>query len=189
MVSLHPIVDKGLQKGDPNFQGGTLKCLCSSNPVEIKLKGNVLHQHLCGCSQCWRPKGALFSQVAVIPDGNVEVTKNKDKLEIVDKNATILRYACKDCGAHLYGPIEKDHAFKGLSFVHTDLSDDKGWQEPQFAAFVSSLTEQGYPPEKMGEVREKIKELGIEPYDALSPPLMDALANFEAEKSGNKRKL
>ena len=69
------------------------------------------------CSQCWRPKGALFSQVAVIPDGNVEVTKNKDKLEIVDKNATILRYACKDCGAHLYGPIEKDHAFKGLSFV------------------------------------------------------------------------
>lgn len=73
--------------------------------------------------------------------------------------------------------------------VHTDLSSDKGWQEPQFAAFVSSLIEQGYPPEKMGEVRDKIKELGIEPYDALSPPLMDALATFAAEKSGKKGKL
>lgn len=73
--------------------------------------------------------------------------------------------------------------------VHTDLSDDKGWQEPQFAAFVSSLIEQGYPPEKMGEVRDRIKQLGLEPYDALSPPLMDALATFAAEKAGKKGKL
>jgi len=89
----------------------------------------------------------------------------------------------------LYGPVEKDHAFKGLSFVHVELSDKKGWQEPQFAAFVSSLIEQGYPPEKMDEVRQKIKSIGLEPYDALSPALMDALATFAAEKSGKRSKL
>lgn len=187
--SLHPWIDNGVTKGDANFQGGTLRCLCKSNPVKVALSGNVLHNHACGCSQCYKPKGALFSIVAVIPDGNVKVTANGDKLEIVDKSATILRHACKECGAHMYGPIEKDHAFKGLSFVHPELSDDKGWQEPQFAAFVSSLIEQGFAPEKMGEVRARLKAIGLEPYDALSPPLMDALATFAAEKSGKKGKL
>lgn len=184
--SLHPLLDNGLTKGSDNFSGGTLRCLCKSNPVEVALKGNVLHQHACGCSQCYKPKGALFSIVAVIPDGNVSVKANGDKLAIVDPNATILRYACKECGAHMYGPIKKDHAFKGLSFVHTELSSEKGWQEPQFAAFVSSLIEQGVPPEKMGEVRDKLHAIGLETYDALSPPLMDALATFAAEKSGKK---
>jgi len=184
--SLHPLLDNGLTKGSDNFPGGTLRCHCAKNPVEVALKGNVLHQHACGCSQCWKPKGALFSIVAVIPDGNVQVKANGDKLAILDPNATILRHACKECGVHLYGPIEKDHAFKGLSFVHTELSDEKGWQEPQFAAFVSSLIEQGYPPENIGEVRDKLRAIGLEPYDALSPPLMDALATFAAEKSGKK---
>jgi len=187
--SLHPLIDNGLTKGDPNFSGGTLKCNCKTDRVEVHLKGQVLHNHACGCSQCYKPEGALFSVVAVIPDDQVEVTKNGDKLAVVDENATILRHACKDCGAHLYGPIKKDHAFKGLSFVHVDLSDDKGWQEPQFAAFVSSLIEQGYPPEKMGEVRDRLREIGLEPYDALSPALMDALATFNAEKSGKISKL
>ncbi|KAH0827704.1 S-(hydroxymethyl)glutathione synthase [Fonsecaea monophora] len=187
--SLHPLIDNGITKGKDDFPGGTLRCHCSSNPVEVELKGNVLHNHACGCSQCYKPEGALFSIVAVIPDGNVRVTKNKEKLAVVNDQATILRYACKDCGVHMYGSIEKDHAFKGLSFVHVELSDEKGWQEPQFAAFVSSLIEQGYPPEKMGEVRDRLRELGLEPYDALSPPLMDALATFTAEKAGKRSKI
>jgi S-(hydroxymethyl)glutathione synthase len=183
------MIDNGLTKGQAKFPGGTLRCHCKSNPVEVELKGDVLHNHACGCSQCWKPDGALFSIVAVTPDANVTVTKNKDKLAVLDPNATILRNACKECGVHLFGPIEKDHAFKGLSFVHVELSDQKGWQEPQFAAFVSSLIEQGYPPEKMTEVREKLKSIGLEPYDALSPALMDALATFAAEKSGKRSKL
>ena len=67
--------------------------------------------------------------------------------------------------------------------MHVELSGDKGWQEPQFAAFVSSLIEQGYPAEKMGQVRQKLKDVGLEPYDALSPALMDALATHAAKKS------
>jgi len=85
----------------------------------------------------------------------------------------------------MYGRIEQNHAFKGLDFVHVELSDEKGWQEPQFAAFVSSIIEQGFKPEGMDSVRARLKQLGLEPYDALSPPLMDALATFiakEAEK-------
>lgn len=185
--SLHPLIDNGLTKGKgDSFPGGTLHCHCKSNPVEVTLKGNVLHNHACGCSKCWKPAGALFSIVAVTPVDNLSVTANGDKLTVVDKNATIRRHACKDCGVHLYGRIETDHAFKGLDFVHVELSDDKGWQEPQFAAFVSSLIEQGYPPEKIGEVRDKLHAVGLETYDALSPPLMDALATYTAEKAGVK---
>lgn len=84
----------------------------------------------------------------------------------------------------MYGRIEKDHAFKGLDFVHVELSDEKGWQEPQFAAFVSSIIEGGFQPEGMDAVRGKLRSVGLEPYDALSPPLMDALAAFAAKKAG-----
>lgn len=184
MVSLHPLIDNGVTKGNANFTGGTLKCACPKNKVEVAIKGNVLHNHACGCSQCYKPAGALFSIVAVVPTSNLSVVANGDKLEIVNNQVTILRHACKNCGVHMFGRIEKDHAFKGLDFVHVELSDEKGWQEPQFAAFVSSIIEQGFAPEQMGEVRGKFKSLGLETYDTLSPPLMDAIATFAAKKSG-----
>ncbi len=107
----------------------------------------------------------------------------------MDEDATIRRHACKQCGVHLYGRIEKDHAFKGLDFVHVELSDEKGWQEPQFAGFVSSIIEQGFDPEKMDSVRSKFKSIGLETYDALSPPLMDALSTFTAKKLGKLSKI
>jgi S-(hydroxymethyl)glutathione synthase len=182
--SLHPLIDNGITKGSDNFSGGKLHCKCRSDPVEVTISSNVLHNHACGCSQCYKPAGALFAIIGVVPVENVSVTANRDKLEILDKNATILRQACKYCGVHLYGRIEKEHAFKGLDFVHVELSDEKGWQEPQFAAFVSSIIEQGFDPSGMEEIRAKFKSLGLEPYDALSPPLMDALATFVGKRSG-----
>jgi S-(hydroxymethyl)glutathione synthase len=36
----------------------------------------------------------------------------------------------------------------------------------------------------MGEVRSRLAELGLEPYDCLNPPLMDALASHAAKLSG-----
>lgn len=89
----------------------------------------------------------------------------------------------------MYGRIEADHPFKGLDFVHAELSDEPGWQEPQFAAFVSSIIEQGFDPEKMGDVRGKFKEVGLEPYDCLSPALMDLIAAYTAKQAGIKSKL
>ena len=182
--SLHPLVDNGITQGDASFSGGKLRCLCTANQVEVSLASNVVHNHVCGCSKCWKPAGALLSLIAVIPKDKLSVTANSDKLEIVDSSAAIQRYACKECGTHLYGRIEKDHPFHGLDFVHVELSDSQGWQEPQFAAFVSSIIEQGFAPEGMGEVRSKLKSVGLESYDALSPPLMDAIATWTAKKSG-----
>ncbi|CAH0056637.1 unnamed protein product [Clonostachys solani] len=182
--SLHPSLDNGITKGSPGFSGGKLRCHCSSSPVEVTLAGNVAHNHACGCSKCWKPKGALFSIVAVIPKDQLKVTANESKLQIVDKTAAIQRYACKDCGVHLYGRIENEHPFKGLDFVHVELSSDKGWQEPQFAAFVSSIIEQGFNPERIDEVRSKFKSIGLETYDSLSPPLMDAIATWTGKRAG-----
>ncbi|KAK4186495.1 putative glutathione-dependent formaldehyde-activating enzyme [Podospora australis] len=182
--SLHPSLDNGITPGSPSFSGGKLHCLCSSSPVEVTLTSNVAHNHACGCSKCWKPSGALFSIVGVVPKANLSVTANEDKLAIVDENAAIQRFACKECGTHLYGRIKNEHPFHGLDFVHTELSDEKGWQEPQFAAFVSSIIEQGFDPSKMDEVRGKFESLGLETYDSLSPALMDAIATWTAKKNG-----
>ena len=183
-VNIHPAVD-GMKRAASGFAGGTLTCLCASNPVTVEIKGQVAHNHVCGCSKCWKPAGALFSQVAVVSRENVRVTANEDKLQVVDPSATIQRHACRDCGVHMYGRIENTgHAFYGLDFVHTERSQEKGWAPPEFAAFVSSIIESGARPENMGAVRGRLNELGLPPYDVLSPPLMDAMATHTARKSG-----
>jgi S-(hydroxymethyl)glutathione synthase len=184
MPSIHPSIDNGIRKGDPNFSGGKLHCHCPTNKVEVTLSSNVAHNHACGCSKCWKPSGALFSVVGVIPKDAVSVTANANKLHIIDPSAAIQRNACKECGVHLFGRIVNDHPFKGLDFVHTELSDSRGWQELQFAAFVSSVIEQGTRPSEMDGVREKFRKEGLQTYDVLSPALMDLIATFTAQKSG-----
>jgi len=184
-TKIHPSVDGGVKPGKADFAGGTLTCLCSSQPVTITLKSNTAFNHVCGCTKCWKPKGALFSMVAVVGRDKLSVTSNGNKLKIVDENAPIQRYACSGCGAHMYGRIEnKGHALYGFDFVHTELSKDSGWSAPEFAAFVSSIIESGFPPAKMGEVRARLKELKLEPYDCLSPGIMDMLATHTAKQKG-----
>ncbi len=184
-VKIHPAVDNGVKHdAKADFAGGTLTCHCATDKVEVKVGAQTAHNHICGCTQCWKPDGADFSQVAVVDRNAVEVTAHPEKLEVVDKDATILRHACKACGAHMYGRIEKEHPFHGLDFIHTELSDQTGWSEPQFAAFVSSAIEGGVNPDKMDDVRGRLNELGLPPYDALSPTLMDAIATFNAKKKG-----
>ena len=181
-VKIHPAVDNGVQPELPGFAGGTLSCLCTTDTVTVDLNGQTAHNHVCGCSQCWKPDGALFAQIAVISRDNVKVTAHEEKLEVVNPNATIKRHACKACGVHMYGRIENTaHGFYGLDFVHTERSPAPGWAAPGFAAFVSSIIESGYPPENMGAVRARLVELGLPPYDCLSPALMDALAAHSAK--------
>lgn len=184
-LKLHPTIDNGIKKGSPSFAGGVLTCKCADHPVKVEITGNTAHNHACGCTKCWKPEGAVFSVVAVVPRDNLKVTQGAEKLQIVDPSATIQRYACKDCGVHMYGRIEnKAHPFYGLDFVHTELSTDEGWSEPQFAAFVSSIIESGFPPAQMGEVRSRLQEIGLPAYDCLSPPLMDAIATHVAKAAG-----
>jgi S-(hydroxymethyl)glutathione synthase len=153
--------------------------------VAVAIESQCAHNHVCGCTKCWKPAGALFSQVAVVPRDKVRVTDNRDKLAVVDQSAVIKRYACKGCGVHMYGRIENEkHPFFGLDFIHTELSSNEGWAPPEFAAFVSSIIESGADPANMSAVRARLKELQLEPYDCLSPALMDAVATHTAKASG-----
>ena len=184
-MKLHPSIDKGVKAGNKKFKGGTLTCHCASDPVTVSIKGNVAHNHACGCTKCWKPAGAVFSVVAVVPKDNVSVSANAQKLNVVDASATIQRHACSGCGVHMYGRIENTaHPFYGLDFVHVELSKDKGWNKPEFAAFVSSIIESGYDPKKMGDVRKQLAGMGLTPYDCLNPTLMDAIATHVAKKKG-----
>jgi S-(hydroxymethyl)glutathione synthase len=185
-ISIHPSVDNGVQKGAAGFAGGTLQCNCASDKVEVKVDSNVAHNHACGCTKCWKPAGAAFSVVGVVPRDKLSVTANEGKLAVVDEKATIRRHACKDCGTHMYGRIEnKEHPFHGLDFIHTELSPQQGWEEPRFAAFVSSIIEGGGArPEQMDGVRARLNELGLPPYDALNPTLMDAISTHVAKRNG-----
>jgi len=183
-VKIHPAVDNGVKPGT-GISGGTLTCKCASQQVTVSLGGDVAHNHICGCTKCWKPEGTVFSQIAVIGKDKVKVTANEQKLKVVDSSAAIQRHACTGCGVHMYGRIEnKNHPFYGLDFVHTELSKESGWSAPTFAAFVSSIIESGFKPEGMGEVRARLKELKLEPYDCLSPPLMDAIATHTAKAKG-----
>jgi S-(hydroxymethyl)glutathione synthase len=182
---IHPAVDAGIKAANEHFSGGVLHCHCTENHVEVKLDSQTMFNHACGCTKCWKPSGALFSLVAVVPKGKVSVIANAEKLKVVDENALIRRHACTQCGVHMYGRIENEqHAFYGLDFVHTELSDAEGWSAPGFAAFVSSIIESGAPVSKMADVRERLSELALTPYDCLSPELMDMLAAHSAKQAG-----
>ncbi len=181
---LHPSIQNGLHKGNPAFAGGTLTCKCAESPVKVQVSAAIAHNHACGCTKCWKPAGAAFSVVAVAASESVTVTENGDKLAVVDPDALIQRHACKQCGTHMYGPVERDHAFKGLSFIHPELFENGDWPEPGFAAFVSSVIEGGVDPSEMAGIRARLREIGLEPYDCLSPALMDYLATWTAKRSG-----
>ena len=186
--SIHPAIDGGIKPAAPNFSGGTLVCKCATDKVTVTIKGQTAHNHACGCTRCWKPAGALFSQVAVVPRDNLSVSANANKLKIVDPSATIQRYACTGCGVHMYGRIEnKSHPLYGFDFVHPELFKEAGWAPPEFAAFVSSVIESGTRPGDMAGIRSRLKEMHLEPYDALSPPLMDLLATHAAKQKGTLR--
>ncbi len=130
-VHIHPSVDNGVKQGSGHFAGGTLVCKCHDRPVKVGVKGDVAHNHACGCTKCWKPAGATFSVVAVVPRQNVTVLENGDKLQIVDPSAVIQRYACRECGTHMYGRIENTgHPFYGLDFIHPELFQEEGSAAP-----------------------------------------------------------
>lgn len=184
-VAIHPSVDKGIAPAGRKFAGGTLTCKCASDPVTVKVTSQSAHNHACGCTKCWKPEGALFSVVAVVPRDAVSVTANGKKLKVVDGKATIQRHACTGCGVHMYGRVENTkHPFYGLDFIHTELSTEKGWSPPKFAAFVSSIIESGTHPDEIKKIRARLRTIGLDPYDCLSPPLMDFIATHIAKANG-----
>ena len=184
-TAIHPSVDKGVNKGAAGFSGGSLQCQCEKDKVEVKIGAQVAFNHACGCTKCWKPKGAIFSVVGVVPRDKLSVSAHAEKLKVVDDKAAIQRHACTACGTHMYGRIEnKDHPLFGFDFFHPELSPQQGWEGPGFAAFVSSVIEAGTAPSKMADIRKTLRDKGLEPYDCLSPPLMDLIATHAAKAKG-----
>jgi S-(hydroxymethyl)glutathione synthase len=183
-VKLHPAIDAGVKPTDPNFAGGTLVCLCATRPVKVRIEGQVAHNHACGCTKCWKPAGAAFSVVAVAPHDKVTVVENGDKL----KGRRSKRAHTAPCLRR----VRRSHVrtgrarppFKGLDFVHPERFQESGWAAPGFAAFVSSAIESGVDPSRMDGIRARFRELQLEPYDCLSPGLMDYIATWTAQRSG-----
>ena len=181
-VHIHPSVDSGVKKGSGNFAGGTLVCKCKDQPVKVGIKGDVAHNHACGCTKCWKPEGATFSVVAVVPRENVTVLENGDKLHVVDRVGD-------DPAPRLQGlrhAYVRPHREQGASVLRSRLHPSRtvseaGSAAPRFAAFVSSVIESGVDPSQMPGIRSRLKELGLEPYDCLSPALMDAIATHVAK--------
>ncbi|MGD0102592.1 MAG: S-(hydroxymethyl)glutathione synthase [Rhodopila sp.] len=187
-IHIHPSVDSGLKPASASFSAGTLVCKCAQDPVKVRIEGSIAYNHVCGCTKCWKPSGAVFSLVAAVPRDKLQVTQNDSKLKVVDPSAAIQRHACQGCGVHMYGRIEnKNHPLYGFDFVHPELFEESGWAAPGFAAFVSSIIESGVSPDRMDGIRNRLRELKLEPYDCLSPPLMDAIATHIAKASGALR--
>ena len=119
-VSIHPAVDQGLKPAAPNFAGGTLYCKCSSNKVAVSIKGQAAFNHVCGCTKCWKPGNALFSQIAVTPRANVSVTANGDKLKIVDPLVNPTAHGGKASDAfHVVIPSVPGFGFSGKGSLST----------------------------------------------------------------------
>ncbi|MGH8113378.1 MAG: S-(hydroxymethyl)glutathione synthase [Rhodanobacteraceae bacterium] len=187
-TKVHPAVDDGVKPGNQGFAGATLVCKCTTDPVEVEVDNAFLFNHLCGCTKCWKPEGAMFSMLAAVPNDKVKVTRHEEKLKVVNPNAVLHRHACTACGAHMYDTVpDPTHVFHGFIFIHPDLSKDAGYAPPTFAAFVSSVIEGGVPPAQMNAVRSRLHELGIKPYDCYSPELMDIVATHAAKQSGALR--
>jgi hypothetical protein len=99
-------------------------------------------------ARCWKP-GANFSVVAVVSRDKVSVTKNGDKLKVVDPNATIQRSCLHRLQrAHVRPHREQQARVLWWTSSTPNLSPQTGWREPQFAAFVSSIIESGFDQAK-----------------------------------------
>ena len=177
-----------LRKGAAGFPGGTLYCKCPTDKVAVQIASDIVHNHACGCSKCWKPAGALFSVIGVVPVANVKVTAHPEKLAPVDpsprrSSATPARPAA----SHMYGRIEKDHPFKGLDFVHAELSSEKpvgrNRNSPRSARRSSSRvsSRRGWMPSA-----RQFKSVGLSTYDCLSPALDGRHRRLHRDEGGRR---
>jgi S-(hydroxymethyl)glutathione synthase len=88
-IKIHPSIDGGITSGNSDFSGGTLTCHCTESPVIVQITTQTAHNHVCGCSKCWKPDRAIFSQISVVGKDHVKVIENSDKLDVIDTEAAI----------------------------------------------------------------------------------------------------
>ncbi len=168
-ISIHPAVDKGTKPAAANFAGGTLVCHCSDKKVAVAIDSQCAYNHVCGCTKCWKPAGALFSQVAAVPRDKLRVTatatNSRSWIRMRLSNGTPARVAAYTCTVALR-----------MKSIRSSVSIS--------STRNSRRTKAGRRRNNMGAVRARLRELKFEPYDCLSPALMDAIATHTAKASG-----
>ncbi len=177
--NIHPALN-ATSNGEARAETGknvSLKCACSTDQVMVEISAPIYHNHLCGCSKCWKPEDSLFAQIAVVPSDSANVVANGDKLELAEPEQVINRSRCSACGTHMIGSVKDPlHHFYGLSFVHPELASDNINPKIEFAAFCSSIVENGASASVMQNVREKLTKHEISCFDAFTPEIMDIIA-------------
>ena len=144
--SIHPAVDNGLKPAGKDFLRRHADAPgAPRRKSPCRSARQVAHNHVCGCTKCWKPSGALFSSGrGGSPRDKVKVTANEYEAqgcrsERDDQALRVLGLR----RAHVRPHRQYKHPFYGLDFVHTELSSEPGWAPPEFAAFVSSIIESG----------------------------------------------
>ena len=76
-IAIHPPSTAASRTGPATIcRAARCGCLASRGAVKVKV-GADLHNHACGCTQCWKPDGALFSVIGVVPRDKVTVTAQR----------------------------------------------------------------------------------------------------------------
>ncbi len=136
-----------------------------------------------GAPNAGSPKAQRSRSLLSFPSSSVTVLENGDKLK-VDR---CIRDNSAACLHRLRHPHVRPHREQEPSVLRPRLHSSRTVRggrlrgTRQFAAFVSSVIESGVDPNEMGGIRARLKEIGLEPYDCLSPALMDAIASHTAK--------
>ena len=85
--------------------------------------------------------GRNVRQVAVVSRDKLRVSKNAERLKVVDANGHPAPCPHRLRRAYVRPHRGTKHPFYGFDFIHTELSKEQGWAPPEFAAFVSSIIE------------------------------------------------
>ena len=184
-ITIHPAVDEGVKPGAKDFAGGTLRCHCATDPVEVRITGmraqprvrlhEVLEAEggavLAGGGRPAR-QGAGDQERRQAEGGRPERADPAPRLPRVRR-------------AHARpGRARRNIPSPGWSSSTPSCRRNRAGRPPDFAAFVSSIIESGDRAREDGRDPRAAEGAGPAPYDWLSPGLMDYIATYTAKASG-----
>ena len=160
-VSIHPAVDQGVQRGTPELRrrDAGVQMRRTAGQGEDRAASPPTTTSAAAPSAGSR-EGALFSMVAVVPRDKLSVVENGDKLEIVDRSAAIQRYACRNCGVHMYGRIENQGApvLRASTSSIPSCRRSSGWSAPSSPPSCRRSSNPAPSPSRWPTVRARLKE-------------------------------
>ena len=186
-IAIHPAVDKGIKPAAKDFAGGTLRCLCASDPVEVVITGQ------CAAQPRLRLHEVLEAEGGAVRAGRGRATRqgqgDEERRQAEDRripNALIVRHACRGCGVHMQGPVVREnHPFTGLVFIHTELSKEQGWAPPDVRGVRVVDHRIGHAsPIRWRRSARGSTSWACRPTTACRPALMDYIATYTAKASG-----